>query len=334
MRDHHPIPYLRECAAALIKIAGGVSPRAVAHHGLLKSRKTDTVYAWLNAYQQYGLGGLYEKPRRRRTFSSEQIADLREILHQTPANFGLRLTRWTLKAIRKACIWLKNYTLSGIWRILRALHIQYKRGQQHIHSPDSHYVSKRDRAAACLREAKEHPGEIVTHYLDEFSYYRWPTVANVYYEAGKEQPKAKLVPRYNTRGRIIAALNVADGKVLYRQYAHITVQRLVSFMETIRSAFPQAVEIYVIQDNWRNVHFHPDQVAAAQRLGITLVPLPIYAPWLNYIEKLGRKMKQEILHMHQQGDDWLCLKERVRDFLDQFADGSIDLLKYVGLLPD
>ena len=68
MRDHHPVPYLRERAAALLKIADGMSPHAVALHGLLKKRKPDTIYAWLNAYEQYGICGLYQKPRRQRFF--------------------------------------------------------------------------------------------------------------------------------------------------------------------------------------------------------------------------------------------------------------------------
>ena len=50
-RDHHPRAYLRERAAALVKIAEGHSPHWVAQQGLLKSRKPDTVYAWLSAYQ-------------------------------------------------------------------------------------------------------------------------------------------------------------------------------------------------------------------------------------------------------------------------------------------
>ena len=69
MRDRHPVPYLRERAAALLKVADGMSPHAVARHGLLKPRRPDTVYAWLNAYEQDGLAGLVQKPRRRRAFS-------------------------------------------------------------------------------------------------------------------------------------------------------------------------------------------------------------------------------------------------------------------------
>jgi hypothetical protein len=74
MRDHHPTPYLRERASALLKIADGMATYAVARHGLLKRRKADTVYAWLNAYQQYGLAGLYQKPRRQRRFPPQDGA--------------------------------------------------------------------------------------------------------------------------------------------------------------------------------------------------------------------------------------------------------------------
>ena len=57
-RDHHPHPQVRERCAALLKIADGMSPPAVARHGLLKPRDPDTVYAWLNRYEQEGLAGI------------------------------------------------------------------------------------------------------------------------------------------------------------------------------------------------------------------------------------------------------------------------------------
>lgn len=54
-RDHDPRPYVRERCAALLKIAAGQSPHAVAQHGLLKRRDPDTIYAWLNWYEREGL---------------------------------------------------------------------------------------------------------------------------------------------------------------------------------------------------------------------------------------------------------------------------------------
>ncbi len=54
-RDHDPRPYVRERCAALLKIADGMPPHAVARHGLLKPRKPDTVYSWLDWYEKLGL---------------------------------------------------------------------------------------------------------------------------------------------------------------------------------------------------------------------------------------------------------------------------------------
>jgi hypothetical protein len=51
-REHRA--YLREQAAALLKIADGMSPRAVARQGLLRRRKPDTVRGWLDYYIEYG----------------------------------------------------------------------------------------------------------------------------------------------------------------------------------------------------------------------------------------------------------------------------------------
>ncbi len=66
MPDCHPKPYLRERAAALLKIAAGQAGYQVAENGLLKPRKADTVYQWVHRYQDQGLGGLYIQPGRGR----------------------------------------------------------------------------------------------------------------------------------------------------------------------------------------------------------------------------------------------------------------------------
>ena len=57
-RDHAPKPFVRERCAALLKIADGHAPYAVANDGLLRHRDPDTVYAWLDYYQGEGLPGL------------------------------------------------------------------------------------------------------------------------------------------------------------------------------------------------------------------------------------------------------------------------------------
>jgi transposase len=78
LRDHNPTPYLRERAAALLKVAEGQSPHAVALHGLFRARDPDTIYSWLNRYLQDGIRGLIMYPgrgRKRRAPSPEEKPD-------------------------------------------------------------------------------------------------------------------------------------------------------------------------------------------------------------------------------------------------------------------
>lgn len=69
VRDRDSRPYMRERAAALLKIADGQSVYAVAKSGLLKPRKYDTVLSWLNNYLGYRT--LIPRPacNKRRAFS-------------------------------------------------------------------------------------------------------------------------------------------------------------------------------------------------------------------------------------------------------------------------
>jgi transposase len=66
IRDNHEKSYLRERAAALLKISEGQSPHSVATKGLLKKRDPDTVYEWLDRYEADGVAGLQIKEGRGR----------------------------------------------------------------------------------------------------------------------------------------------------------------------------------------------------------------------------------------------------------------------------
>lgn len=66
-------------------------------------------------------------------------------------------------------------------------------------------------------------------------------------------------------------------------------------------------------------------------LPIQIVTLPSYASWLNPIEKLWRKLKQDVLHLHRWAENLETLRERVLDFFKPFACGSTELLQAVGL---
>jgi len=65
-RDHDGRPYLRERAAAILKVADGMAIFAVALSGLLKPRKPATVYRWVRSFELHGVDGLVMQPRGHR----------------------------------------------------------------------------------------------------------------------------------------------------------------------------------------------------------------------------------------------------------------------------
>lgn len=267
-------------------------------------------------------------------------------------------TRWTLERILAHCPWLKLKTLAGVHKVLKRVGIAWLRGREYVHSPDVDYGSKVAYIKQCLQLAQADPQGYVLVYLDEFSFYRQPTLANDYGKAGQHwQPRAHRAYRSNTICRGLGAVNILTGQLTYLQASHITTKRLVQFYTLLTQAYPQAHTIFVVQDNWA-VHFHPEVLAAVHtqvwpfpllishswshlfvqpmpsgNLPIQMLFLPSYAPWLNPIEKLWRFVRQQVLHLHRFADDWLTLKQRVWDFMMQFQLPSTRLLRYLGLLP-
>lgn len=66
LRDTAAQAYLRERAAALLKVADGMSAARVARQGLLRPRKPDTVYSWIDRFVDEGIAGLRMRAGRGR----------------------------------------------------------------------------------------------------------------------------------------------------------------------------------------------------------------------------------------------------------------------------
>lgn len=243
-------------------------------------------------------------------------------------------TRWSLARVRRAATNLHDYTLSGVWRLLRAWGLRYKRGRSYVHSPDPEYAAKCALIEQALAAAAADPQRIVALYLDEVTFYRQPSLASDWTRCGKRaQPLAVYSYASNRMSRVVGALNALTGQVSHQQAAHIGVRELCQFSAQLRAEYPAAEVLYAIQDNWP-IHFDERVVAAAAAAGVQMLRLPTYAPWLNLIEKLWRWLKQEVLHLHRLSQAWEQLKGRVSDFLAGFATGSTALLRHVGLLSD
>ncbi len=224
-------------------------------------------------------------------------------------------------------------SLAGIHGVLRRLKIHYKRGRRYLHSPDLCYDEKLALLALIRQLVAEEPSRFVLLYEDELSCYRQPSVAQGYAPAGTDLPHARQHCGFNTYERLAGSLDVQTGRFFCWQRRLFDRHTLIRYYLALAQLYPDAEAIYIAQDNWP-VHFHEEILAALAETKIRLVPLPTYAPWTNPVEKVWRKLFQEVLHHHPFSSDWSTFRAIVTDFLAQFADGSPELLRYVGLLAD
>ena len=254
------------------------------------------------------------------------------LLGHSPREFDLDQTRWTLATLLAVTVcWLGITSEAGLWHVLQRLDIRYRQGWEHMVSPDPLAAIKLAFIEVILARAQAHPEAIVVLWLDEFTFYRQPDPAPAWSDGQTPRgPKTHKTRGANTKGRVGAALNHQTGQLHYLLRSVCGVKQLIMLYEQVRAAYPDAEEIYVIQDCWP-VHFLPEVTRAACQLGITLVPLPTYSSWRNPIEKLWRWLRQDVLHMHPWADDWQQTKLEVTRFLDRFLLPSARLLRYVGL---
>lgn len=136
---HHATAHVRVKALALYNRARGMSVSEVAR---VFDCSRQSVYDWQAQFLEQGVEGLQVRPGRGRP--AQAAPD--EIAHyalQAPANFGLRQSRWTLKALADVVPSLQGFTPSGVKRALARAGFRYKRGQPVVHSPDPDYDQKK-----------------------------------------------------------------------------------------------------------------------------------------------------------------------------------------------
>jgi transposase len=234
-----------------------------------------------------------------------------------------------LDTIRASFDWLADYTRSGVWRLLDRLGLHLRPGRVQQFSPDPAYASKLIDLDMALWEARRYPRSVAAVFLDEMGFSRWPDPAPDWAGA---PPVADRRGANNGLWRLIGGLNALTGQVNYLDAYIVGRAKVTEFYGQLVGAYPRARRLYVIQDNW-SIHTHDDVLEAlAEWPQVEPVWLPTYAPWLNPIEKLWRWLRQDVLKMHRLAEDWLTVRGRVRQFLEQFAHGSQRLLEYVGLL--
>jgi transposase len=257
--------------------------------------------------------------------------DILSVLRQSPREWEFDRSRWRLRDLLEVVSeWLAVTSVSGLWRVCQRLGIQFRRGWEFWTSPDPFAAEKLAWIEDVCQQAAAKPDNVVVLWMDELTVYLSPSPAPTWGSQQGRARKAHQATKDETYRRIVATLDHSSGQVRYHLRKKIGKKALREFYPYIRRQYPDAERIYVIQDCCPT-HFLDEVCQAAEDANITMVPLPTYSSWRNYIEQLWRWLKQDVIHMHPWSGQWALLEDAIRCFLDRFRQPNTSLLRYVGL---
>ena len=236
--------------------------------------------------------------------------------------------------------------------VLRRLKITHKRGRDYVHSPDPEYDEK-VRYIEKIIENHDSSKQVIL-FMDELTLKSHPSVGYDYARTN-EQPRARRGIGAEKQVRLCGVINAVSGRTDVMMRKVVSVHSIISFYQSLSKIYPTK-QILVIQDNWP-VHCHPDIIAALEKqespfkhflpaswkevkpkkkysalnIPVQMLFLPSYASWLNPIEKVWKKLKQEKVHQHTHRHDFTELKQAAEKWFQPLLNGSEELLKYVGL---
>src|SRR5579864_2255517 len=126
-------------------------------------------------------------------------AQVQEVVHRSPRLYDLPRSSWRQTDLRQVIAWVRPLSLGGICKLLRRLHVVYKRGRASVHSPDLAYAEKLAIIAQARARSKADPERFPFLYEDEMTYEQRPRVSRAYAQRGRTVKVARQGAQANYR---------------------------------------------------------------------------------------------------------------------------------------
>jgi hypothetical protein len=259
-------------------------------------------------------------------------AQVQAVCYRSPLLYDLPRSRWSLALLQQTLAWWADKSLSGLSKLLKRMHVSYKRGRLAVHSPDLHYEVKLARIRQAYQQMQHDPTHVVLLYLDEHLVGRYPTLARCYSSSGAPGMLARQYAGYNSMLRLVGCLDAATGAVLAKRYGSVTVDNFLTFLQRVEEQYPDAEVISIALDNW-SVHVNERVLPAlqARQSKIQLLFQPTYAPWTNPMEKVWLRFNEDVSHMHPHWAKWQPWRLRIDDWIAEVRPASEAMLSATGV---
>jgi len=324
----HTAPYMKVVRAKMVVILSeepSISNRVLADQVKVHY---NTACKWRKRWTQGGFT-LEDQPRSGRpaAFSLVQIAQVKAVACQLPAERNLPLSRFSLKELKvevESCELITSISTGTIWRILHEDAIRPWYHQSWIFPKDPDFVEK---AGPILdlyqRQWEGKPLEPKDYILsaDEKSQLQILFRETPVLSPDSHRP-IRVEYEYERMGTVayIAAMDVASGKVfgiVDESTGILPFNRLVDLVMQ-QEPYASGNRVFWLVDNGSS-HYtttFPTRLKQAYPNAIA-VHLPIHASWLNQIEIYFSILQRKALTPNDLGDRY-ALEERLLGFQERY----------------
>ncbi len=271
----------RQRAAILLASATQMSPAQIARALLTDESHVREV---IHAFNERGFDSLRPNWRggRPRRLTDDERARIVAVAGARPDLQGVPLTRWSLRRLAR---FLRGEGIgvspAHLGRLLAGAGLSFQRTRSWKASPDPDYEAKAARVLALCRSKPE--GGVVVAFDEMGPLSLCPHQGAGWAQRGRpERQRATYTRRAGVR-HLFAAYDVHADRLRARLRPRKSGPEVLTFMQTIRAAYPRRLRLYWIQDNL-SCHWTPAIRAWAAVHNVELVPTPTYASYLNPVE--------------------------------------------------
>lgn len=253
---------------------------------LLMQVSADCVRDVIHAFNGRGFDALDPKwsRGRPRTISSQTREHICLIARTSPADWKIAsFSTWSLTKLAEHLV--KQAVVPAISRetlrrILREGKVSWQTTTTWKSSNDPDFIAKMHRILA-LYDTPPDDGRVVC--MDEFGPLNlMPRKGRAWRPAASSRRLRATYNRYDGVMHMLAALDLATGKMYYRIRRRKRWREFLSLLKALHARWP-GEKLYVVLDNF-SPHKHPNVRAWVASHDVELVFLPTYGSWLNWIE--------------------------------------------------
>jgi transposase len=269
-------------AIVVLMSAQGQSAPDIAH---LLDCSQEYVRGVIHDFNDIGFGALDPKwsGGRPKTISEQARRQIRVIARCCPRDLGLPFSAWSLGKLAEhlaAAGVVASISRECVRQILRAGGVSWQATKTWKASRDPEFIPRMHRVLG-LYDDPPAGGRVVC--ADEFGPVNLqPRPGHAWRPAGHPARLRATYHRDDGVRHMLAALDLATGKMIYRIRERKRWREFLSFLKILRARWPGG-KLYVICDNY-GPHQYPDVRTWAAGHNIELVYLPTSASWLNWIE--------------------------------------------------